>query len=344
MVLLFGFIGGFYIAFGTNAAILSVLGVIVIFGSVILHELAHVLVSNKLGYHTQEIVLYPLGGMSKTPDSSIKPKHDLLIVISGPISNFLLAIIGILLYYAFSNISFSYLGMNLGTGLTLFVEINTLLGVFNLFVPALPLDGGRLIRDMFALTMSYTDATKKTVNITKVTAFLLAIIGFFFNIWLMIIAMFIYVAGSYELESKLTSYYLQQTNILIKDIMETNIPIIEMTKSVDDALHLMLEKGSLSVLVKNQSGLLIGFVALSDLSRIHVMERKLTRIGDVIEKNLATMPQDKEAIYALKIMEDRNLGRVIVIDDSPAHHMIGILTRNDILKYVKIADVLYSKN
>ena len=34
---------------------------------------------------------------------------------------------------------------------------------------------------------------------------------------------------------------------------------------------------------------------------------------------------------------------VIVIDDSPLHNMIGILTRNDILKYIKIADVLYSK-
>lgn len=343
-VLLFGFIGGFYIVSGTNAAILAFLGVIVIFFSVVFHELAHMLVSNKLGYPTREIILYPLGGMSKTPDSSTNPKHELLIALSGPISNFLIALISFGLIYVVQSIQLTFFGMSLKTGLLLFSGINGVLGAFNLFIPALPLDGGRVTRDLFAFTMPYTEATKKTVNITKITALVLAIIGFFFNLWLMIIAMFIYVAGTYELESKLTNYYLHQTNILIKDIMETNIPSIEMTKSVDDALHLMLEKGSLSILIKNQADQLIGFVSLTDLSHIHIEERKLTRVGDVMEKNLVTLPQDKEASDALQIMEDRNLGRVMVIDDSPSHNMIGVLTKNDILKYVKIADVLYSNN
>ncbi len=334
---------GFYITNGPIMAYLVLLGLIAVFGSVLFHELVHMYFANKLHYPTHEIVLYPLGGMSKISDFPTNPKHELLIAISGPISNFFIAVLAFIVAISISTTNIAILGYQISYMVFIFAVINLGLGLFNLFIPALPMDGGRVLRSLLSFKMPYVEATKKSIGISKMLAIIMGFIGFFYDFWLLLIAFFIYIAGSSELEETLTKYYLDQSNVLVKDIVEKDIPIVESTTSVEDLLHMMLESESLSYLVQNETKKIVGFVSLNDLRRVDTVYRKTTRVSDVMTKKIITLEQDREVLDAFKIMQEKDVGKIIVIDNAQSQNMVGILTRGDIMKFIKIADVVYSR-
>ncbi len=123
------------------------------FALVIFHESIHYLTAVKFGFSGFNMELLPIGTMLKLKDFDYaSPKEDLLISLSGPVSNILLAVI----FYFFSiKVSFPILNN--------FIFINLTLGIFNL-IPALPLDGGRILRDILAFKMLYKKANKITIG------------------------------------------------------------------------------------------------------------------------------------------------------------------------------------
>jgi len=72
------------------------------------------------------------------------------------------------------------------------------LGIFNL-LPAFPMDGGRILRSLFARKMSYVKATHSAASIGKFIAILMAIYGIYIgDIWFPLIAFYIYGSASNE--------------------------------------------------------------------------------------------------------------------------------------------------
>ena len=104
-----------------------------------IHEIFHVLTAKIFKVKTKEIVLYPTGFKAKIDDySSLSFFKQLLIIISGPLSYFLIILIIENLHY--SNIISVY-------GKRLCNQYNLLILLFNL-LPCYPLDGGKII-DLF---------------------------------------------------------------------------------------------------------------------------------------------------------------------------------------------------
>src|SRR6266581_6479565 len=64
--------------------------VLALFGSVLLHELGHALAASRFGIHTIEIVMFPIGGVSR-PDRTPKAREELWIALAGPMVNVLIA-------------------------------------------------------------------------------------------------------------------------------------------------------------------------------------------------------------------------------------------------------------
>lgn len=178
-------LGVVFLAFGGLA------GVVIVglaFGSVVLHELGHALVARKLGVGVSGIELGFLGGAAKMVDLPRTPKHEIAIAAAGPAVSLALA------------------GLGLGLGSVLHVPlvatigwINLVLAGFNL-IPALPMDGGRILRAALATRMSFVRATEASVKVARVVA-----IGF--GVWgltggsiqLLILAPFLWMMGTREI-------------------------------------------------------------------------------------------------------------------------------------------------
>lgn len=109
-----------------------------LFGSVLAHEIGHAWVARQRHIRTHEIVLLPIGGAARMELRFVAPIDDLLVSLAGPVVS--LALGGVLLAIGGAS------GVQL---LWLLGGLNVLLGVLNL-IPALPMDGGRILRALLA--------------------------------------------------------------------------------------------------------------------------------------------------------------------------------------------------
>jgi len=165
-------------------------GVVIVclaFASVLLHELGHALVARRLGVHTTGIELGFFGGAAKMVDIPRKASTEIEIAVAGPIVSLALAGLG--------------LGLGAATHLSIFSWIgwtNLILALFNL-IPALPMDGGRILRAALTTRMSFVRATDVAVTVSHVAAVTFAVGGIALGAYqLLFLAPFLWLLGTRE--------------------------------------------------------------------------------------------------------------------------------------------------
>lgn len=146
------------------AAIISV-GIVLVFattlfGSVLVHELAHIKIGMKFGIKTKRILLTPIGGIAemKINKTARDPHVELPVALAGPTCSAALAGLAALLS----------LIPSFDCNLLSFVRhINLILAVFNL-IPAYPMDGGRILRALLARRLNnyYSTISAQYVSIS----------------------------------------------------------------------------------------------------------------------------------------------------------------------------------
>ncbi|CAN5851925.1 hypothetical protein BH11MYX3_BH11MYX3_03320 [soil metagenome] len=177
-------LGVVFLAFGGIAG-LVIVGIA--FGSVVLHELGHAIVARRLGVGISGIELGFLGGAAKMTDMPRTANHEIAIAAAGPAVSLVLAGIGMGLGSVLAVPLISTIGW-----------INLVLAGFNL-IPALPMDGGRILRAALARRMSFVKATDASVQVSRAVAIL-------FGLWaltggpfqLLILAPFLWLMGTRE--------------------------------------------------------------------------------------------------------------------------------------------------
>ncbi|MFW6035524.1 MAG: M50 family metallopeptidase [Halothermotrichaceae bacterium] len=170
---------------------------------VFLHECVHLLVAYYSGFGVNKIELFPFGGMAEyTGLLEMEPVNEIKVALSGPLFNLLLA--GFF-YFLSSNIIQN--NPILGT----LVEYNLIIASVNL-IPALPLDGGRVIRALFVLRYGFKRGNTLAAGMARVIAIIGIIIGFLVllfnqsNLWFLFFSFFVY--GAVVKEKKQIIYYL----------------------------------------------------------------------------------------------------------------------------------------
>ena len=113
--------------------------VVLLYVSVLIHELSHSLVARGFGLPVRRILLYPLGGFSEIEQEPPTPGREFLVSAAGPLLSLVLAALG------YAALLVTHLGGLPGLLVQQLVWANLLVGIFNL-VPGLPLDGGRMLR------------------------------------------------------------------------------------------------------------------------------------------------------------------------------------------------------
>jgi Zn-dependent protease/CBS domain-containing protein len=184
---------------GSQSGASTAVYIVALFASVLLHELGHALVARHFGIRTVEIVMFPIGGVSR-PERQPKPGEELWVALSGPLVNLGLAAVllawvslhsGILILDELRRPSDANLLQRIGVG-------NLLLGLFNL-LPAYPMDGGRVLRGFLALHRSYEEATRIASGAGQALAILIGLGGLLAGNFLMVfVALFVYLGASQE--------------------------------------------------------------------------------------------------------------------------------------------------
>jgi Zn-dependent protease len=172
------------IAFGGLAGVGIVL---LVFGSVLLHELGHALVARQLGVRVSGIELSFFGGAAKMVELPRTANHEVAIAAAGPAVSLVLGGLG--------------LGLGAMTGSTLFSWLgwtNFVIAGFNL-IPALPMDGGRILRALLSRRMDFVRATDTSVTVARVVAIAFGIVGLAWGPFqLVLLAPYLWIMGTQE--------------------------------------------------------------------------------------------------------------------------------------------------
>jgi Zn-dependent protease len=165
-----------------------------LFGTVVLHELGHALAARRYGIGTQDIILLPIGGVARLLGSPGSAVEEMVIALAGPAVN--LALAGLI--FASLQLAPGLAGTGvLGALLATWLRINLGLLLFNL-IPAFPMDGGRVLRALLAMRMGFIHGTRIAVRVAQALAVILFLFGLAGSPMLMLIAVFVWFAAAQE--------------------------------------------------------------------------------------------------------------------------------------------------
>jgi Zn-dependent protease len=179
-----------------ESAIEAVGWLVALFACVVVHELAHAVVARSKGIAVHEIDLLPIGGVSRLERIPDDWRDEAAIAVVGPIASLVLAVVAFLLA-AVAGLHLLPVSFWDGPFLVRLAWVNLLLAAFNL-VPAFPLDGGRVLRALLERSASRPAATHQAVQISRVLAAVMIAVGLLFNVWLLLIGVFVLFAGAAE--------------------------------------------------------------------------------------------------------------------------------------------------
>lgn len=304
---------------------LSLLTTILLFACVLLHELGHSYIAKGYGVEIKDITLMLLGGVSSMEEIPREPSQEFKMAFAGPLVSLLIGFVLLVANIAVSSYIPSYSATWVYLMVNILATINIVLAIFNL-IPAFPMDGGRILRSIFAKRMSYIKATHLAASVGKMFAFLMALVGVVSNLWLVLIAFFVYMGASQEDKSTTVTVSLEKYRVA--DIMSKEVISVPPEMTVEDLSHFMFEKKHLGYPVIEGNSLK-GIVTFTDIRNVMPHERYAALVSDVMTTDVISLPSDASAAEAFKVMTINNIGRILVIDNGA---VTGILSRTDLMK------------
>ncbi|HXF52688.1 MAG TPA: site-2 protease family protein [Hyphomicrobiaceae bacterium] len=274
---------------GPQEALSGVLFIAILFVCVVLHEFGHILAAARYGIKTPDVTLLPIGGVASLERMPEKPAQEIVVALAGPAVNLLIAaVLVIVIGVQFDMGLIARLDDVESSLIARVAAANVALLVFNL-IPAFPMDGGRVLRALLALPLGYARATQVAALIGQGIAILFGFLGLLGNPFLVLIAVFIFLAASAE------AGYVQARDLtrgyLASDAMITSFQSLGPMATADDAATLLLRTTQQEFPVLDGGGRLRGM-----LTRRALIEALKERGGEtpVLEIMNANVPTVRE--------------------------------------------------
>ncbi len=301
---------------------------VAIFCFVTIHELCHSLVAKYFGIKVREITLLPIGGVSSMTKMPEKPSQEFLISLAGPASNI---IIILAFYYPLKYLLGQEVLLHpLSTAtwpltIAYIYWINLVLAVFNL-IPAFPMDGGRILRAVLAVRIGYQKATKVAVNFGHIFALIFAYLGITkFNIVLIAIAIFIYMAAS----SEELQVDIKETlkKFRVRDILPRDFFTVKSDATLAKVLELIFHSHQEDFPVVDNNNKLVGFITRQDIiGNIHQFGTDKI-VGDVMRRDFPKVKDTDSLVKIQNIINEYQIRALPVMRDDV---VIGVITMEDI--------------
>jgi Zn-dependent protease/CBS domain-containing protein len=313
---------------GTTPYFLGIAAALGLFAGVVLHELGHSVVAMRFGYDIDAITLWFLGGIAQMAEMPEDWRQEFAVAVAGPVVSVAL---GIVSFGVFLLVPESLPGVRLVVAYL--ALLNVALAVFNL-LPGFPMDGGRVLRALLARTRTHARATQIAAEVGKGFAFLLGFAGLLTTqIFWIAIAFFIYISAAGEAQQAVTKAALQ--GVVVERVMTPaeDIDAVTPETSIADLVERMLTERHTGYPVI-EDGDLVGMVTLSDAQNVREVERDAYRVGEVMSRDLYTIPEDSDAMTALSTMQSSGVGRLPVLDIRG--EFIGLVSRTDLMTALTI--------
>lgn len=306
-----------------------------LFASVAVHELAHTLVALRKGRKVHSITLMLLGGISHIEGEHADKPHEREgksgeagIAAVGP----LVSLVTAFLFYVAH--VYSYRWPDLSFGLFYLSQLNLTIAVFNM-VPAYPLDGGRVLRAILSHRMGPERATAAAVAVSKGFALAFAIFGVLSaNLVLLLIALFVYSAGVYELRMMHIKKRLE--GVTAGDLSHKPLARLSAAVSVELALHDLVARRQETAAVVSGDGRFVGTINLRELGRVPEERRQAVPIGLVTNDEVARLEARAPAITAVEAIATHGPVAAVVSSEGMLE---GFIDADDVRRVLEIKDI-----
>lgn len=313
--------------------VLGILGSLLFFASVLLHELAHSLLARKRGINVRGIVLFIFGGVSLFENQAADAPGEAWISGIGPLTSLLLgALFYVLALLAAAQTAaaalFGYLSL-----------ANVLLAVFNI-LPAYPLDGGRVLHALIWKTSGNRErATRLTARVGRLLAAVMIAYGIvetlsfdpFGGLWITFIGWFLLQAGNAEqTSSAITEALRGHTAGELAAPPELRLPA---DATAARALTAMAQ-AKVRALPVFVGGEILGVATYAELSRLSEDERTQTYVTAVMTRadDLASVPASMPASEAVAQLARTGAEAIVLIAAGGA--LAGVFTRESVVRWL----------
>ncbi len=315
-----------YISGGLQAAWNGLLFIVLLFLCVLLHEFGHIFTARAFGVKTPDVILLPIGGVSRLERIPEKPSEEFLVAIAGPAVNVVIALL--LVLFAGANFSADNLAVLESAKVSMIdrlAAVNLFLAVFNL-IPAFPMDGGRVLRALLAARLGYVRATELAAAIGQWVAFALGFLGLFGNPLLIFIAIFIYLAASAE--AHMVAIRAMSRGVPVTAAMVTQFATLTPDEHVDAAVETLLRTSQGEFPVVDGLGRPLGVLARNDLIRALKERGAGAQVADAMSDNIPTVNKSRCLDEAFRLLQEKGVPAVGVVDASGK--LVGLVTSETI--------------
>jgi Zn-dependent protease/CBS domain-containing protein len=323
-----GFSDGEYIALAVVAALLF-------FVSLLLHELGHALQARREGVEIEGINLWLFGGVAQFKGGFPSAGAEFRIAIAGPLVSLALGLLCMLA--ALAGLPSAIDGVVAWLGFT-----NLILLAFNL-LPALPLDGGRVLRSaLWHFRGDLKWATHVASLVGRGFGFLfiglgvlmLIVDGAFSGAWLAFVGWFLLQAATAEARYVAAEQALE--GLKVRDLMIRQPVTVDADLSVGQFMDEVAWSRRYTTYPVLEHGQPIGLLAFRSVAAVPRNEWNARRVRDAMipVDQVPLLDEDDEAIDALAMLSASEVNRGLVVDDG---RLAGFLSITDLARALEVA-------
>ncbi len=305
---------------GSGGVVSALFWLVVIFASVVVHELAHSLLARVKGAEVHAIVLLPIGGVSQIERMPEAWSDELAIAAVGPLTSVGLGVLAAVATLASGGHLFPF-NLYGGSFLARVAWLNLVLGAFNL-LPAFPLDGGRVLRATLERRRSLESATHIAATVGRVLGAAMIAVGVVWDLWLLVIGAFVYFGATQEERS--TAVHSRLRGVQVGQFMRSPVRTLD----AREPLHTVGGWWGVPQVV-TVDGRYFGMVDAATLRRAASDPESATRtVGDVTDVDAPTLAvHDDLGRSALDRLMGSGYEALAVVD---AGAVVGVILRDDI--------------
>jgi Zn-dependent protease/CBS domain-containing protein len=315
---------------------MGVAGAILLFGSIVVHELCHSLVARRYGIPMKGITLFVFGGIAEMDDEPPSANSEFMMAIAGPLASVAIGFI----FYGIEAAGRGSAPIQLTGVVAYMARINWILAAFNM-VPAFPLDGGRVLRSL--LWRHNHDVRRATRTASKIGSgfgialMILGVVNLFFGhivsaIWWFLIGMFLKSVAQAAYQRVVVTSVLQGEPI--KKFMHTDLDTVTPETTLADLVNQHIYRNHHGMLpVLSDSNRLEGYVTSDQVKNVPRDEWPAHKVEELVKPATSenTVTPDTESLEALRLMERSQNARLMVVEDG---HLVAVVSMKDLMRFL----------